>query len=146
MSRDRFCLILKFLHLNDNSRCKRKGEPGYDSLFKLRPFLTKLTANFQKCYTLNREVSVDESMVGFKGRLSFIQYMPKKPTKWGLKAFVLSDSKSGYVYNWRLYTGLLHRRLIYPKCIMKSLCMYLYAFVYTCVCMFICIHVYVHTV
>ena len=28
-----------------------------------------------------------------------------KPVKWGMKAFVLSDSKTGYVYNWRLYTG-----------------------------------------
>ena len=143
MSRDRFCLILKFLHLNDNSRCKRKGEPGYDSLFKLRPFLTKLTANFQKCYTLNREVSVDESMVGFKGRLSFIQYMPKKPTKWGLKAFVLSDSKSGYVYNWRLYTGLLHRRLIttyLPKMYYEK-----FMYVLVCFCVYMCMYVYMHT-
>jgi len=48
---------------------------------------------------------VDESMIGFKGRLGFIQYMPKKPTKWGLKAFVLSDACTGYIYNWYLYTG-----------------------------------------
>ena len=39
-------------------------------------------------------------MIGFKGRLSFIQYMPKNPTKWGMKAFVLADSKSGYTYNF----------------------------------------------
>ena len=44
-------------------------------------------------------------MIGFKGRLSFIQYLPKKPTKWGMKAFVLADSRNGYTYNWRLYTG-----------------------------------------
>ena len=63
-------------------------------------------ANFRGAYTLNRELSVDEAMVGFKGRLSFIQYLPKKPTKWGMKAFVLADSSTGYVYNWRLYTGM----------------------------------------
>ncbi|CAI7992357.1 PiggyBac transposable element-derived protein 4, partial [Geodia barretti] len=44
-------------------------------------------------------------MIGFKGRLTFIQYMPKKPTKWGLKAYVLADSTTGYMYNWILYTG-----------------------------------------
>jgi hypothetical protein len=44
-------------------------------------------------------------MVGFKGRLSFLQYLPRKPTKWGMKAFVLADSSNGYVYNWKLYTG-----------------------------------------
>ena len=44
-------------------------------------------------------------MISYKGRIGFIQYMPKKPKKWGLKAFALSDSHSGYVYNWHLYTG-----------------------------------------
>ena len=105
MKRDRFSLLLRFLHLNDNSQYKKKGEPGHDPLFKLRPFLAPLIANFQRVYTLNREVSVDESMIGFKGRLGFIQYMPKKPTKWGMKAYVLSDAHTGYIYSWHLYTG-----------------------------------------
>ena len=48
---------------------------------------------------------MDEGMIGFKGRLWFLQYMPKKPTKWGMKAFVLADSATGYTYNWKLYTG-----------------------------------------
>ena len=44
-------------------------------------------------------------MIAFKGRLSFIQYLPNKPHKWGMKAYVLTDSVSGYTYSWRLYTG-----------------------------------------
>ena len=31
--------------------------------------------------------------------------MPKKPTKWGMKAFVLTDAKNGYTYEWLLYTA-----------------------------------------
>ena len=100
-------LILRFPHLNDNRNYKKRGEPGHDPLFKLRPFLQPLIANFQRCYTLAKEISVDETMIGFKGRLIFIQYMPKKPTKWGLKAYVLADSTTGYMYNWILYTGKL---------------------------------------
>ena len=103
--RDRFSLLLRFLHLNDNSQYKKKGEPGHDPLFKLRPFLTPLITKFQMVYILNREVSVDESMIGFKGQLGFIQYMPKKQTKWGMKAYVLSDAHTGYIYSWHLYTG-----------------------------------------
>ena len=94
-----------FLHLNDNSKYVKKGQPGYDPLFKLRPFLDPLVKNFQEAYHPSREISVDESMIGFKGRLSFVQYMPKKPSKWGMKAFVLAYSKTGYTCNWRLYTG-----------------------------------------
>ena len=115
MKRDRFCNLLRFLHLNDSSQYIKKGEPGHDPVYKLRPFLTPLIANFQSAFTLHREVSIDESMIGFKGRLGFIQYMPKKPTKWGLKAFVLSDADTGYMYNWHLYTGMW-----------MGVCMYIY--------------------
>ena len=34
-----------------------------------------------------------------------LQYMPKKPSKWGLKDWVLDGSDSGYAYDWMLYTG-----------------------------------------
>ena len=97
---------MKFLHLADNMAYIPKGQPGHDALFKIRPFFEPLIANFQAAYTPNREMSVDEAMIGFKGRLSFIQYLPNKPTKWGMKAYVLADSRTGYVYNWRLYTGI----------------------------------------
>lgn len=102
---------MKFFHLNDNSGYVPKGEPGHDPLYKLRPFLVPLVEKFQAHYTLNREVSVDESMIGFKGRLGFIQYMPKKPTKWGMKAYVLADAHNGYMYSWHLYTGMLSEQL-----------------------------------
>ena len=105
MKRDRFSLIMKLLHLADNEQYTPKGQPGHDPIFKLRPFLEPLIANFQQSFTLHRELSIDEAMVGFKGRLAFIQYLPKKPTKWGMKAYVLADSSTGYVWNWRLYTG-----------------------------------------
>ena len=43
--------------------------------------------------------------IAFKGRSVLKQYDPKKPDKWGFKAFVLSESKSGYVLDWTLYAG-----------------------------------------
>ena len=99
MKRDRFSLILQFLHLNDSANYIAKGQPGHDPLYKLRPFMDPLLDNFKAAYNLGREIAIDESMIGFKGRLHFIQYMPKKPTKWGMKAFVLADSSSGYTGN-----------------------------------------------
>ena len=69
MSRDWFSLILKFLHLNDSTKYIPKGQPGHDPLFKLRPFFDLLIANFQAAYSLGQEISMDESMIGFKGRL-----------------------------------------------------------------------------
>ena len=42
-------------------------------------------------------------MVAFKGRVSMLQYMKSKPTKWDLKGRVLAGCKTGYVHNWQLY-------------------------------------------
>ncbi len=133
MKRDRFTLVLRFLHLNDNSQYK-KGEPGHDPLYKLRPFLSPLIAHFQSSYTLHREVSIDKSMIGFKVRLGFIQYVLKKPTKWRMKAFVLSDAQTAYMFNWHLYTGMN----IYVHCMKTCECVYMYVCVYVCACVCVC--------
>lgn len=50
-------------------------------------------------------LSIDEGMVPFKGRLSFKQYMKDKPTKWGLKCFLLCDAQTGYMHKFSVYTG-----------------------------------------
>ena len=105
MSSRRFELILRFLHLNDTSSAPARGEQGYDKLHKVRPFLDILLTNFRNKYVPNQQISIDESMISFKGRLSFIQYLPKKPHKWGMKAWVLADSINGYTWGWHLYTG-----------------------------------------
>ena len=56
-----------------------------------------LIKNFQSAYQqMEKEIAVDESMIGYKGWLSFIQYFSNKPTKWGMKAFVLADIISAY--------------------------------------------------
>ena len=108
MTRNRFGLLMKFLHLNDNSHYIKKGCVGHDRLYKLRPLVDAIIANCQRAYIPARELAIDESMMKFKGRLGFIQYNPKKPIKWGLKAFVLADSATGYVWNWMLYTGKMN--------------------------------------
>ena len=82
-----------------------RDSPEYDRIYKIRPFLDKLLTSFKTNYNPSQYLSIDESMISFKGRLSWIQCMPKKLTKWGMKAWVLADSTNGYVYNWKLYTG-----------------------------------------
>ncbi len=60
---------------------------------------------FQKMFIPQKQLSIDEAMISFKGRLSFLQYLPKKPKKWGMKAWALADTNTGYVWNWNLYCG-----------------------------------------
>ena len=83
MSSRRFELILHFLHLNDSEKQPQRGEPGFDKLYKIRPLLDILLPSFKEQYTPKQFLSIDESMITFKGRLSFLQYLPKKT---GMKA------------------------------------------------------------
>lgn len=53
----------------------------------------------------HRNSSLDEMTIAFKGRSTLRQYNPNKPDKYGYKAFVLSEARSGYVLQWDLYTG-----------------------------------------
>ncbi|GFN85102.1 PiggyBac transposable element-derived protein 4-like [Plakobranchus ocellatus] len=47
---------------------------------------------------------MDEAMEGFKGRLSFKQYMPAKPTQWGIKVWTVSDTCMGFCLS-NIYTN-----------------------------------------
>ena len=46
LKRDRFSLLLRFLHLNDSAHYIPKGQPGHDPLYKIRPFMDSLLVNF----------------------------------------------------------------------------------------------------
>ena len=97
---------MKYLHLNDSTKMPERDSENYDKLYKIHPLLSLVVQSYKSAYIPRQNLSVDESMIGFKGRLSWIQYMSKKPTKWGIKVWVAAESKTGYVYNFHLYTGI----------------------------------------
>ena len=102
---DRFKVLLQWLHVNDNTTAKSRNDPNYDRLHKIHPLLNMSRDNFMHEYNIHREVSVDEAMVGFKGRSSLKQYIPLKPTKRGYKFWCICDSHNGYLYNFDVYAG-----------------------------------------
>ena len=77
MSRLRFGQILLNLHVNDIII----PVENKDKLYKLRPLITSLKENFLKLYDASRYLSVDKSMILFKGQSSIKQHNPKKNNK-----------------------------------------------------------------
>lgn len=100
----RFSWILSHLHFNDNNLQPQRGDPSYDKLYKIRPVIDELQKKFWDCYLPSQNLSIDESMIRFKGRSSMKQYMPKKPIKRGYKVWMLADN-SGYCLKFDVYTG-----------------------------------------
>ncbi|XP_072145279.1 piggyBac transposable element-derived protein 4-like [Dermacentor andersoni] len=62
-------------------------------------------SKFGECYQPSSCYSIDESMVRFKGKKSFKQYMPLKPIKRGFKVWVRADATTGFMSQFDVYTG-----------------------------------------
>lgn len=99
MSRLKFDNILSNLHVNDNAQIPTNNK---DKLYKLKPMIETLNSTFDAYYKGTRELSVDESMIAFKGRSSIKQYNPKKPIKRGCKIWTIADQK-GYILQFDIY-------------------------------------------
>ena len=104
MPRSRYLLILKYLHFNDNTCAVDKDHPLHDKLYKVRLILDRVQESFPMHFIPNQHISINEQMIGTKARISFLQYLPKKPKKWGVKLWVLADSSTGYVPAFSVYT------------------------------------------
>ena len=96
-SRDRFLQIFGSLHAGDPDDTTKKG--------KIQPLLDRLSASFEAAFLPSKQIAVDESVISFKGRVSFKQYLKGKPNPWGIKAFVLADSSTGYMHRLCIYYG-----------------------------------------
>jgi len=105
ISQDRFLAIWRFLHFADNTKQPDRSNPEYDRLFTVRPVINAVNRACQQNYHGSQHQSIDEAMVGFKGRCSTKQYMPKKPIKGGFKIWVRADSSNGYVCNFNATLG-----------------------------------------
>lgn len=95
MSGRRFQQILRCIYVGD---LDAKGEE------KVTDFINVLSENFRRIYSPGRELSIDESLILFRGRLRFRQYMKLKKAKYGIKFFELTTS-DGYVLNIIMYEG-----------------------------------------
>ena len=102
--RDRFNYVLKYFYCNDPETIPQKDDPEY-KLYRVKPILEELSKKFLELYDPHRAQSIDEAMVKFKGRLKFLQYMPLKPIKRGIKIWCRCDSENGYLCQIDVYTG-----------------------------------------
>ena len=75
MSLRRFWELWANLYLVDNETAPATGGPAC----KIQPLLDILTDRFLMCYDPGQELSVDEGMVKYKGRVKGKVHMPKKP-------------------------------------------------------------------
>ncbi len=99
-SRARFEAIFWMFHIShvpDNATPCR--------IDKVKILQIQLITLFKSNMQPSTELSVDETMVGFRGRFGPKQYISNKPSKYGIKAFTLADSNTGFILDILVYTG-----------------------------------------
>jgi len=101
MSRNRFQLIQRYLHFNDNNAAGTNEDP----LYKIPTILDIVVNNFRTNYIPDREISLDEGKLGWRGRLRFPVYNPGKITKNGILVRIVCESSTGYICNLQIYDG-----------------------------------------
>lgn len=100
MSQDRFLLLLRLLHFNDN-----KNQIKGDRLYKIIPIIETLRKKFKTIFKPSQKLCIDVSIVEWKGRLSFKQFIPSKRHRFGIQLFVLCDCETGYLLDFIVYCG-----------------------------------------
>lgn len=113
---EQFEAISKNLHFCDDTKIsKYQGQKG---LFKILSVVEHLNARFQSSYGLSQNISIDESLTMWKGRLGFKQYLPPKAANIlryvNPPRGVLSPSLYILVKEWSLITPTSHLNQIGP--------------------------------
>jgi Transposase IS4 len=94
-SRTRYLQIYWALHINPPPAQPTAGVSTRGH--KVKRVVDYIDEKCRENFVPGEKIAIDESTVAFKGRILFKMYNPAKPTKWGLRVYVLADSETGYV-------------------------------------------------
>jgi hypothetical protein len=85
-----FQQICKFKHF-----AKSEAKPNYceDRRYRVRPVLHSIVGKFQQVYVPEKQISIALDMIAWKGQLIY-----------SIKAYLICESQSGYIYNVLVYT------------------------------------------
>lgn len=103
MSLARFNFIINCLRFDlKNTRDERKTINKFAPISETWDILMK---NCQKWYKPGLYLTIDEQLVGFRGRCPFKMYIPSKPNKYGIKIIMMCDNSTKYMISAIPYCG-----------------------------------------
>lgn len=100
---ERYEQITRFLRFDDSST--RSARFKTDPLAPIRgvwsTFLSQLLTNYRP----GADLTIDEQLLITRGYCTFVQYIPSKPGKYGIKIFWVVDAKTSHPLFAEIYTG-----------------------------------------
>ncbi|XP_053968281.1 piggyBac transposable element-derived protein 4-like [Anastrepha ludens] len=83
----------------------RRQKSSTDKFAPIREIFDKWSELLADYFNPSECVTIDEQLLGFRGRCKFRQYMPSKPEQYGIKFWLLVCSKTCYVWKIQPYLG-----------------------------------------
>ena len=107
LPRDNFVQMRRYLHFVDSEALPLGSHvKGWHPLQKIIPVLKVVQLTMQAAWTLGKNIVIDESMILYNGRaIQWVQYLPQKPIKHGIKVFALCCATTGVLISFLVYTG-----------------------------------------
>lgn len=127
---DRFETSLRMLHSENNEAVDTSNR-----LSKIQYLVNALNENFKRYYDPQEMLCTGESLIPFRERIVFRQYLKQKSCIYGINAFKLC-CEYGYTYSFLIYTilqNLLTKKILHwiLHCIYAR--MYFIKFLHLCV-------------
>lgn len=104
MTLKRFSFLLTALRFDNPATRRQRIEDG-DKLAAISNLFDRFIGNCKINYSCGEYVTVDEMLVGFRGKCRFRMFIKSKPVKYGLKILCLCDARTHYLINAFVYTG-----------------------------------------
>ena len=103
MSRTRFRELMNALRVDD--KATRSDRRARDKFAPIRDLWNEFEVTLRRHYIPGTNITIDEQLVPFRGRCGFLQYLPSKPDKYGMKLFWAEDSETLYPLACIQYLG-----------------------------------------
>ena len=96
----------RFLVFCDRERQVNYGQPGFRRLYPVEYLIEHFRGRWKSNWTMGSRMAVDEAMILYSGKkIDFVQYMPAKPIKHGVKVYALCCADTGYCFAFEIYEG-----------------------------------------
>nr|CAI5843818.1 unnamed protein product [Callosobruchus analis] len=103
MSKGRFEFLTSCLRFDDKTtRNERRAQTVFAPISEI---WDEFIEACRKSYKPGSYVTIDEQLVGFRGRCPFRMYIPNKPSKYGIKIVLLCDVSTKYLIDASPYLG-----------------------------------------
>lgn len=103
MSERRLCFLLRCLRFDDHTTREQRKEND-----KLAPIIKMWDLIISQCnsaYTPGVNITIDEQLLGFRGRCPLRIYISNKPAKYGIKVIMICDVEAKYMLGVNPYPG-----------------------------------------